>query len=56
MNDYPKNAHATSAKATTIAAVTNQMSALRATRFLVGLKPMGQVSPENRPIRQRFDD
>lgn len=36
----PKNAHATSALATVIAATTNQISVLRATRFLVGLNPM----------------
>ncbi len=36
----PKNAHATSAKATVMAAATNQISVLRATRFRVGLNPM----------------
>lgn len=36
----PKNAHATSAKATVMAAATNQMSVLRATRLRVGLNPM----------------
>ena len=36
----PKKAHATSAKATVMAAATNQISVLRATRFRVGLNPM----------------
>lgn len=36
----PKNAHATSAKATVMAATTNQTSVLRATRLRVGLNPM----------------
>lgn len=36
----PKNAHATSANATVMAATTNQISVLRATRLRVGLNPM----------------
>lgn len=36
----PKNAHATSANATVMAAATNQISVLRATRLRVGLNPM----------------
>lgn len=36
----PRNAHATSAQATEMAATTNQMSVVRATRLRVGLNPM----------------
>lgn len=54
--NYPKNAHATSNEATTIADTTNQMSVVRATRLRVGLNPMSPSIAATCRMKQPDDD